>query len=46
MLLVWVTEASRSQVTFVIAAASGVPTKKLWPYETVDGADEIDGRAP
>ncbi len=31
MLFVCVTFESRSQVTFVMAAASGVPTKNVWP---------------
>ena len=46
MLFVCVTEASRIQVTFVMLAASGVPTKKVWPYPTLVGAELIVGRAP
>jgi hypothetical protein len=44
-LFVCVTEESRSQATLVTLAASGVPTKKVWPYATAAGADEIVGRA-
>ena len=46
MLFVCVTDESRSQATLVTLAASGVPTKKLWPYATEAGAGEIVGRAP
>ena len=46
MLFVCVTEESRIQVTFVMLAASGVPTKNVWPYPTLVGAEEIVGRAP
>jgi hypothetical protein len=46
MLFVCVTDESRSQTTLVTLAASGVPTKKVWPYTTAAGADEIVGRAP
>jgi len=46
MLFVCVTAASRSQVTFVMLAASGVSTKKVWPYPTLVGAELIVGRAP
>jgi hypothetical protein len=46
MLFVCVTEESRIQVAFVMLVASGVPTKKVWPYPTLVGADEMVGRAP
>jgi hypothetical protein len=46
MLLVCVTEESDIQFTAVMLAASGVPTKKVWPYPTTAGAEEIVGRAP
>jgi hypothetical protein len=46
MLLVCVTDERRSQATLVTLAASGVRTKKVWPYATAAGADEIVGRAP
>jgi hypothetical protein len=46
MLFVCVTDESRSHATLVTLAASGVPTKKVWPYVTAAGADEIVGRAP
>ncbi len=46
MLFVCVTEESRTQVTLVMLVALGVPTKKVWPYPTLVGAELIVGRAP
>ena len=46
MLFEWVTEGKATQVTPLMPAASGVPTKMLCPLPAVAGADEIEGLTP
>src|SRR5687767_3931281 len=46
MLNVCVTEASLTHVTWLMAAADGVPMKKVCPRTTTAGADEMVGRGP
>ena len=46
MLFVCVTAESRTQVTFVTLVALAVPTKNVWLYPTLEGAELIVGREP
>jgi hypothetical protein len=47
MSMACVTEPSRINVTFVMAAPSGVATASLWPYAAAAGvAPVIVGRGP
>ena len=46
MLFEWVTEGKATQVTPVMPAASGVPTKMLCPLLALAGAEVMEGLAP
>src|ERR1041385_278910 len=46
MSLVWVVDPARMKVTWLMEATSGVPTKTVWPYPALVGAELMLGRAP